>query len=203
MTRPCCKCSRCGSTFLCTNGEMENGYCSQHVLDYLFPDICGQRTMTKKGAKRNVPYLLQAQQAPVCLWSISETLQCRKKVTIPAWLYGLGISRRGRINLHERKCKDQVSNPGPLALKSHTILAALSVLGICRRGRNDLHERKCPDRVSNPGPLAHHIGCAIWPGCPRPRSTVGSTFNSRTQSRRFDTWFGHIFSFLLRQIQEG
>ena len=55
---------------LYTNGEMENGYCSQHVLDYLFPDICGQRTMTKKGAKRNVPYLLlQAQQAPVCLWS--------------------------------------------------------------------------------------------------------------------------------------
>ena len=162
MTRPCCKCSRCGTTFLCTNGEMENflvgwfgfngplrqyfslyrtvsqregergeridesknvqttptctyckrnrplpycnqncrtprlckftqhhrttrpppemenGYCSQHVLDYLFPDICGQRTMTNKGAKRNVPHLLQAQQAPVCLWSISETLQCRK-----------------------------------------------------------------------------------------------------------------------------
>ena len=77
MTRPCCKCSRCGTTFLCTNGEMEDGYCSQHVLDYLFPDICGQRTMTKRGgggAKRNVPYLLQAQQAPVCLWSISETL---------------------------------------------------------------------------------------------------------------------------------
>ena len=67
MTRPCCKCSRCGATFLCTNGEMENGYCSQHVLDYLFPDICGQRTMTNKGAKRNVPHLLQAQQAPsVC-----------------------------------------------------------------------------------------------------------------------------------------
>ena len=78
MTRLCCKRSRCGTTFWCTNGEMENGYCSQHVLDYLFPDICGQRTMTNKGAKRNVPHLLQAQQAPVCLWSISETLQCRK-----------------------------------------------------------------------------------------------------------------------------
>ena len=78
MTRPCCKCSRCGTTFLCTNGEMENGYCSQHVLAYLFPDICGQRTMINKGAKRNVPCQLQAQQAPVCLWSISETLQCRK-----------------------------------------------------------------------------------------------------------------------------
>ena len=63
---------------LCTNGEMENGYCSQHVLNYLFPDICGQRTKINKGAKRNVPHLLQAQQAPVCLWSISETLQCRK-----------------------------------------------------------------------------------------------------------------------------
>ena len=78
MTRPCCKCSRCGTTFLCTNGEMENVDCSRHVLDYLFPDICGQRTMRNKGAKRNVPHLLQAQQAPICLWSISETLQCRK-----------------------------------------------------------------------------------------------------------------------------
>ena len=27
-----------------------------------FLDICGQRTMTNKGAKRNVPHLLQAQQ---------------------------------------------------------------------------------------------------------------------------------------------
>ena len=34
--------------------------------------------MTIKGAKRNVPHLLQAQQAPICLWSISETLQCQK-----------------------------------------------------------------------------------------------------------------------------
>ena len=67
----------------------------------------------------------------------------------------------------------------PLALKSH--IDALSVLGICRRGRNDLHERKCPYRVLNPGPLAHHIGCAIWPGYPRPHSTVGSTFDSRNQ----------------------
>ena len=43
-----------------------------------FPDICGQGTMTNKGAKRNVPHLLQAQQAPVWLWSISETSQSRK-----------------------------------------------------------------------------------------------------------------------------
>ena len=65
MTRPCCKCSRCGTTFLCTNGEMENGYCSQHVLDYLFPDICGQRTMTKGGKKkRPVP---TASTAGTCL----------------------------------------------------------------------------------------------------------------------------------------
>ena len=42
-----------------------------------FSRFCGQRTMTNKGAKRNVPHLLQAQQTPVCLWSISETLQCR------------------------------------------------------------------------------------------------------------------------------
>ena len=34
--------------------------------------------MTNKGAKRNVPHLLQAQQAPICLWLISETLQCQK-----------------------------------------------------------------------------------------------------------------------------
>ena len=34
--------------------------------------------MTNKGAKRNVPHLLQVQQAPMCLWSISETLQCQK-----------------------------------------------------------------------------------------------------------------------------
>ena len=33
--------------FRCTNGEMENGYCSQHGLS--FPNICGQRTITNKG----------------------------------------------------------------------------------------------------------------------------------------------------------
>ena len=37
MPGPCCKRSRCGTTFQCINGEMENGYCSQHVLGYLFP----------------------------------------------------------------------------------------------------------------------------------------------------------------------
>ena len=75
MIHPCCKRSRCWTTFRCTNRKMENGYCLQHVLDGLsFPDICGQRTMTNKGEKRNVPHLLQAQQAPVCLWSISEKL---------------------------------------------------------------------------------------------------------------------------------
>ena len=26
MPRPCCKRSRCGATFQCINGEMENGY---------------------------------------------------------------------------------------------------------------------------------------------------------------------------------
>ena len=36
MPRPCCNRSRCGTTFQCINGEMENGYCSQHVLGYLF-----------------------------------------------------------------------------------------------------------------------------------------------------------------------
>ena len=44
----------------------------------IFTRYCGQRTMANKGAKRNVPHLLQAQQAPICLWSISETLWCQK-----------------------------------------------------------------------------------------------------------------------------
>ena len=44
----------------------------------IFSRYCGQRTMTIKGAKRNVPHLLQAQQAPIYLWSISETLRCQK-----------------------------------------------------------------------------------------------------------------------------
>ena len=76
MTRPCCNRSRCGTTFQCTNGEMENGYCSQHMLGYLFPML--PKNNDHKGAKRNVPHLLQAQQAPICLRSISETLQCQK-----------------------------------------------------------------------------------------------------------------------------
>ena len=42
MPRPCCKRSRCGTTFQCINGEMENGYCSQHVLGYLFPILRGK-----------------------------------------------------------------------------------------------------------------------------------------------------------------
>ena len=51
--------------FLCTNGEMENGYCSQHALDYLSPDICGQRTMTIRGKrKRPAP---TASTAGTCL----------------------------------------------------------------------------------------------------------------------------------------
>ena len=33
-----------------------------------------KRTMTLEGQKRNVPHLLQTQQALVCRWSISETL---------------------------------------------------------------------------------------------------------------------------------
>ena len=78
MTRPCCKCSRCRATFLCTNGGNGERLMLAACVRLFFPDICGQRTTTNKRAKRNVPYLLQALQAPVCLWSISETLQCRK-----------------------------------------------------------------------------------------------------------------------------
>ena len=77
MTSPCCKCSRCGATFQCTNGEMKNGYASS-MCWAIFSPYCGQRTMTTKGTNRNVLHLLQAQQAPICLWSISETLQCQK-----------------------------------------------------------------------------------------------------------------------------
>ena len=67
MTRPCCKCSGCGTTFLCTNGEMESGYYSQHVLDYPFPDICGQRTMPIKGQKEtSCTYCKHSRHLSVC-----------------------------------------------------------------------------------------------------------------------------------------
>ena len=50
-----------------------------HALDYLLTIFTAkEQTMTNEGAKRNVPHLVQAQQAPVCLWSISETLRCQK-----------------------------------------------------------------------------------------------------------------------------
>ena len=78
MTRPCCKRSRCGTTFRCINGGNGERLLLAACVGLSFPDICGQRTMTNKGAKRNVPHLLQAQPAPVCLWSISETLKCQK-----------------------------------------------------------------------------------------------------------------------------
>ena len=60
VTRPCCK------LFSVTNGEREKMILLAACVGLSFPDICGQRTMTNKGAKRNVPHLLQAQQAPVC-----------------------------------------------------------------------------------------------------------------------------------------
>ena len=43
-----------------------------------FPRYLRPNNNDQQRDKRNVPHLLQAQQAPVCLWSISETLQCRK-----------------------------------------------------------------------------------------------------------------------------
>ena len=52
MTRPCCKRSRCGTTFRCINGEMEDGCCSQHVLDYLFP-IFTAKEQWQKGKKKH------------------------------------------------------------------------------------------------------------------------------------------------------
>ena len=48
-------------------------------LDYHFTIFTAkEQPMTNEGAKRNVPHLLQTQQALVCLWSISEKLQCQK-----------------------------------------------------------------------------------------------------------------------------
>ena len=78
MTRPCCKCSRCGTTFCVQMGKWRTAIARSMCWTIFLPDICSQKTMTYKGAKRNVPNLLQAQQAPVCLWSTSETLQCGK-----------------------------------------------------------------------------------------------------------------------------
>ena len=48
------------------------GECRTIYSRYLRPG-----TMTNEGAKRNVPHLLQAQQALVCWWSVSETLKCQ------------------------------------------------------------------------------------------------------------------------------
>ena len=77
MTRPCCKRSRCGTTFSAQMGKWRTAIASS-MCWAIFSRYCGQGTMTIRGAKRNVPHLLQAQQAPICLWSISETLQCQK-----------------------------------------------------------------------------------------------------------------------------
>ena len=52
MTRPYCKRSRCGTLFQCTNGEMENGYCSQHVLGYLFPILRPKNNDHQRGKKK-------------------------------------------------------------------------------------------------------------------------------------------------------
>ena len=56
----------------------------------IFSRYCGQRTMTNEGAKRNVPHLLQAQQASICLWSFVGNLlkHCPIWTSIPAYPAG-------------------------------------------------------------------------------------------------------------------
>ena len=57
----------CGRMDRRTEGQRQNSITPKHSLRGY-----------NKGAKRNAPHLLQAQQASICLWSISETLQCQK-----------------------------------------------------------------------------------------------------------------------------
>ena len=68
MTRPCCKCSRCGTSFLCTNGEMENGYCSQHSLDYLFSRYLRPKNNDQKRGQKETSrtYCKHSRHLSVC-----------------------------------------------------------------------------------------------------------------------------------------
>ena len=67
MTRPCCKRSRCETTVRCTNGEMENGYCSQHVSDYLFPIFAAKEQRPIKGQKETSrTYCKHSRHLSVC-----------------------------------------------------------------------------------------------------------------------------------------
>ena len=69
MTRPAASAAGAGQFFGDKWGNGERLLLAACV-GLSFSRYFGQRTMTKKGAKRNVPHLLQAQQAPVCLWSM-------------------------------------------------------------------------------------------------------------------------------------
>ena len=61
-----------------TSGEMEKRASLVESAGLPFPGINGRRTMTNEVAKKNVALQLQARKVIVCLWSISETLQCQK-----------------------------------------------------------------------------------------------------------------------------
>ena len=66
MSRTCCKRSRRWTVFWCDKwgkGEKDLA-CSMYWI--IFSGMYGQRTMTNEEVKRNVPHLLQAQQALVC-----------------------------------------------------------------------------------------------------------------------------------------
>ena len=105
--------------------------------------------------------------------------------------YRLGISRRGRINIHEKKCMDWESNPGPLALVTQ-IPAALFAQGVSGRGRNYLNQRKCPDQVSSPGLLAlkaDTIPAALYDlDISRGEESIYMKGNARTRYQTRDFW---------------
>ena len=58
--------SGAGLYFGVTNGERERKISLAASTGLSIPGIYGQRTMTNEEIKRNVPHLLQAQQALVC-----------------------------------------------------------------------------------------------------------------------------------------
>ena len=63
MTRPAASAAGAGQLFSAQMGKWITAIASS-MCWAIFSRYCGQRTMSIKGAKRNVPHLLQAQKAP-------------------------------------------------------------------------------------------------------------------------------------------